>query len=118
MISASLERCGQIRKEPVPVMRNCRCLPVHQPRSTNDFSAIRFGDALMSQANTQNWSPCSKRQNDVFTDPRLARCTRTWRNADTLRRQCVNFLQRNRIIPPNDKLTSKLAEILREVISK
>src|SRR5438034_6528718 len=73
MISASLERCGQIGKEAVPVMRNGRCLPVHQPRSAHDFSAICFGDALMSQANTQNWSPCAKRQNDVFTDPRLDR---------------------------------------------
>src|SRR5258705_2545899 len=118
MISASRERPGQIGKEAVPVMRNGRCLPVHQPRSANDFSAICFGDALMSQANTQNWSPCAKRQNDVFTDSRLARCARPRRNADTLRRQCANFLQRNRVIPPNDNLTSKLAEILREVVSK
>src|SRR5438309_3352581 len=49
MISASIERRGQIGKEAVPVMRNGRCLPVHQPRSADDFSAIGFGDALMSQ---------------------------------------------------------------------
>src|SRR6476646_9770706 len=117
MISASLEGRGQIGKEAVPVMRNGRCLPVHQPRSANDFSAICFGDALMSQANTKNWNPWTKLQNDVFADPRLARCARPWRNADTLRCLCANFLQRNRVIPPNDKLTSKLAEILREVVS-
>src|SRR5215472_3491292 len=118
MISASLERRGQIGKEAVPVMRNDRCLPMHQPRSAHDFSAVCFGDALMSQANTQNWSLGAKRQNDVFTDPRLARCARAWRNANTLGGQCVNFLQRNRVISLNDKLTSKLAEILREVVSK
>src|SRR4029453_1898017 len=118
MISASLERRGQIGKETVPVMRNGRCLPVHHPRSAHDFSAICFGDALMSQAHTQNCSPCAKRQNDVFTDPRLARCARPRRNADTLRRECPNFLQTNRVIPANDKFTSKLPEILREIVSK
>src|SRR4029453_10975203 len=118
MISASFERRGQGGKKPVPVMRNGRCFSVHQPRSAHDFTAIRFGDALMSQANTQNWDPCAKRQNDVFTDPRLARCARAWRNANMLRRQCLNFLQRNRVISPNDKFTAKLAEILREIVSK
>src|SRR5215510_14853831 len=99
-------------------MRNGRCLSVHQPRSAHDFSAICFGAALMSQANTQNGSACAKRQDDVFTDPCLARRARPRRNANTLRRQCLNFLQRNHVIPPNDKLTSELAEILREVVSK
>src|SRR6516162_9799507 len=79
VISAGLERRGQIGKETVPVMRNRRCLPMHQSRSAHDFSAICFGDALMSQANTQNWSPWAKRQNDVFTDPCFARCARAWR---------------------------------------
>ena len=99
-------------------MRNDRCLPVHQPRGAHDFAAICFGDALMSQANTQNGSPYAKRQNDVFTDPRLTRCARPWRDADTLRREYLDFVQRNRVIPPNDKLTSKLAEILREVVGE
>ena len=75
-----------ISKEAVPIMRNSRCLPVHQPRGAHDFSAICFGDALMSQANTKNWNPWTKLQNDVFTDTRLARCARPWRNADTLGR--------------------------------
>ena len=44
-------------KSAVPVMRDDRCLPVHQARSAHDFSAICFGDALMSQANTQNRNP-------------------------------------------------------------
>src|SRR5947199_8823081 len=35
MISTSLERRGQIGKEAIPVMRNGRCLAVHQPRSAN-----------------------------------------------------------------------------------
>src|SRR5215467_10560365 len=99
-------------------MRNGRCLAVHQPRSAHDFSAVCFGDALMSQANTQNWSPHPERQNDVFTDPRLARRARTWGDANTIWCYCLNFLQRNRIIPPNDKFTPKLAEILREVVGK
>ncbi len=72
----------------------------------------------MPQANTQNWSPCAKGQNDVVTDPRLSRGARPWRNADTFRRSRANFLQGNGVISPNDKLTSELAEILREVVSK
>src|SRR4029077_6371525 len=98
MISASLERRGQIGKEAVPVMRNSRCLPMHQSQSADDFSAIRFGDALMSQANTQNWRASAKLHNHVFADSRLARCARAWRNANTLGRQCLNFLQRNHVI--------------------
>src|SRR6476620_10398949 len=118
MISASVERRDQIGKKGVAIVCDGRCLPMHQPRSAHDFSAVCFGDALMSQANTQNWSASAKLQNHVFADPRLARCARAWRDANTLGRSCLNFLQRNHVIPPNDKFTSKLAEILRKVVSK
>jgi hypothetical protein len=118
MISACLERRGQIGKEVIPVVRNGRCLPVHQPRSAHDFSAICFSDALMSKANTEYWNSCAKRQDQVFADSGFAGCARTRRDTNVGRRQRFDFLQGNFVVSPNDNRAVKLAEILGKVVTK
>jgi len=118
VVSTGFKRCGQIDKKAASVVSDAGCLPMHKAGSTRDFSAIRFGDALMSKTNAQDRNLRAKAEDDVFADPRFTRRAGPRRDADMFGRQRSDFIKRDFIIPLNDKLAPKLAKILGKVVSE
>src|SRR6266498_71872 len=86
VVSASFERRRQIRKKRASVMPDHGCLPMHEARSTDHLSAIRFGDALMSETDAQDGNLRSEAPDDFFTDARFPRRAGPRRNTNVLRR--------------------------------
>src|SRR5213078_2306198 len=82
------------------------------------FSAVRFRDALMSETDAQDWNLSPESQDDFFADPRFPWRARAGGNADVLRRQICNFIQRDFVVSLDEKFTSKFAEILREIVGE
>lgn len=86
VVSASFERRRQTRKKRASVMPDHGCFPMHQAGSADHISAVRFGDALMSEANAQDGNFGAEALDDFFADARFARRARPRRNTDMLRR--------------------------------
>ena len=91
---------------------------MHESGSADHLSAVRFGDALMSETDAQDRNLGPESQDDFFADARFARRARSGRNADVLRRQVCNFIQRDLVVSLDEKFTSKLAEILHEIVGE
>src|SRR5438105_15879866 len=94
------------------------CFPMHETGSADDISAIGLCDALMTETDAQDWNLGPESQDDFFADSRFAWRARAGRNADVLRRLVCNFIQRDFIVSFDQKFTSKLAEILREIVGE
>src|ERR1044071_3312996 len=91
---------------------------MHKRGSAHDFPSVRFGDALMSKANAEDWNLRAKLQDDVFTDSRFVRRAGPRRDTDMPGCQRSDFIQRDFIISLNHKVAPKLAKILGQVVSK
>jgi hypothetical protein len=61
-------------------------LSVHKTGSTYGFSSVRFGDALMPEANTKDRNFRAKAEDKVFAYPRFARRAGSWGDTNMLRR--------------------------------
>ena len=57
---------------------------MHQALSADDVPAVRFGDALMTEANAENRNLLTEVQDDFLADTCFARCAGAWGNADVL----------------------------------
>ena len=95
-----------------------RRLAMHQSRSANDFSAIRFSDALMSQADTQGWRMLAEGPNDFVRQAGLAGRTGARRDQDPVRFESLNPFQGYFIIAKDLHLHLHLAEVLDEVVGE
>src|SRR4029453_6061733 len=84
VVSTGFKRRGQIGKESASVMSDRGLLPMYKSGSTHDFSAVRFGNALVSKTNTEHWNLRLKVHDDVFADSRFARSAGSRRDTDML----------------------------------
>ena len=91
---------------------------MHNAGSADHLSAIGLCDGLMTETDAQDWNLWPEPQDDFFADSRFAWRARAGGNADILWRQVCNFTQRDFIVSFDEKLTSKLAEILREIVGE
>src|SRR6266404_7537477 len=86
MVSAGLKRRCKIDKQSAAVVLDHRRFTMHETRSADDLSAVRFRDALMAQTHAQDRNLTAETHDDVFADACFARRTRSRRNADVPRR--------------------------------
>jgi hypothetical protein len=91
---------------------------MHQALSADDVPAVRFGYALMTEANAENRNLLTEAQNDFLTDTSFAWRAGAWRNADVLWSYRCDFINRDFIVAFDQNIAAKLAEILREVVGE
>ena len=65
---------------------------MHQALSADYVSAVRFSNALMTEANAQNGNLLTKEQNDFLADTSFAWRARAWGNADVSRSYVCDFI--------------------------
>ncbi len=91
---------------------------MHRPRRADHFAAANFRDALVPEANPEDWPLAAQVPHDLIADPRLARGARSRRDADAGRAHFLNPGDGNLIVSPNDRFDPELAEILHEIVGE
>src|SRR5215207_71137 len=91
---------------------------MHQAARADDVAAENLPDALMPQTHTQKRRRRAKPADDITRDAGLIRRARTGRNADPLRLQRSDLLERDLIVPLHQHLSAEFAKILHQVVGE
>src|SRR5262245_18541783 len=73
----------QALKQSFTVVKNFADLTMHQGRRSHDFAAEHLTDGLMAQTHTQYGYGFMQAPDDVFSNTRIRRSSRTGRNHDS-----------------------------------
>src|SRR6202171_1844800 len=118
MIARSGKWVWQSGENARPIVMDLRGFAVHQPLRLDNLSAKNFRDALVTQANTEQWHARREPAHDFFAYSRFAGACRSGRDANMRRLQPGNFINREGVVTPNNGFTAKLAKILDEVVGE
>src|ERR1700722_19599957 len=91
MISSRLKRDRQSEEYAIAFVQDRGSLPMHQTIGSNHLSPVHLTDALMSEADPQDRNTWSKMADKLVADSSFIRRSGSWRNADFLRVQLLNF---------------------------
>src|SRR3984893_13668805 len=119
MIAGCFERLGQIFENTAALVGDLRSFAVHQLLRPHYFAAKTLRDALMAEANAENWNLRSELADQFGTDSCVFRTTRTRRNTDPVRFKFLDFVDRNFVVPLYHQIDIvHLAEKLNEIIGE
>ena len=116
MVAGGLKRTGNFGKHPSTVMHNHGSFPVHQLLCPRDAAAIRLGNTLVAEANTEDGDGGTIFANQIHTNTGLIRRARSGRNYDVGRRQDFDIVERDLIITIDRNPLTQFAQILYKVV--
>src|SRR4051812_23138279 len=91
---------------------------MHQSRRLDDLAAEHRTDALMPEADAEDWYPGTEPAHNFIADSGVSRAARPGRDANPPRSKGLNFCDGDFVIPPHDHLAFQLPEILDEVVGE
>ena len=117
VISAAGYHRGQIGKErTVAVQCDLACLAVHQVCCTDDRSAERLTDGLVSQTHAQHGELSAEAANRLYRDAGILGIARPRREDQRLRCQCFDLRNGDLIVPDDFDICVQFADVLIQVI--
>jgi hypothetical protein len=91
---------------------------MHEPASAHDIASKDVADALMAEADAQDWDALTKGSDHVTADASFLWRARTWRDTNMIGPLFGDLFQRDLIIPMDLHLRAHLAKVLDEVVGK
>src|SRR5215207_6149821 len=91
---------------------------MHRPPCSHNVGAIRRTDRLVSKADAEQRRRDAEAPYHIDRDPRFRRRARAWRDDDVGGRKPLDLLQRDRVIPPDERRATEFANIPGEVIDE
>src|SRR2546422_10508837 len=115
MIAGGLKRIVHVEENPAPRVDHGGGLPVHQPVGANHLAAEDLADALVPQADPQDWDLTGEPLDDGAADPGVGRAAGSWRDHDRRRFLPHGLLDRDLVVPDHFGRVAQLTQILDEV---
>src|SRR5262245_6447350 len=100
-------------------MANLRSFAVHEFLSAHYFAAKNLSDALMTEANPEDWNAGPEFANQFTTDSRIFRTPRPRRNHDSVGFEFLDLVDRDFVVSLHHKIDLvHLAEKLDEIVGE
>ena len=118
VVARRFESLFDVAKNAFAVVRNGRCLAVHEFLGRDDLAAERLPYALMSETHAEQWDLAGERLDHIEGNPGFVRIAGTGRYDDSCRCEFLDLGRRNLVIAMHAHVGAELAEILDEVVGK
>src|SRR6266849_550212 len=118
MVTSGRKALRQPFKQPLAVVKNLACFPVHERRGSNDSASEYFTDGLMAEANTEYRNRFMKAPDNIFGYSGICRCAGARRNDNSRGFQALYFFECDLVIPEYTQFFAKLAQVLHQVIGE
>ena len=118
MIARRSERRRDVVKQCRARMRDVAHLAVHGRGSAGNARAECLADALMPQADAENWQFAGGLGDEVKTDAGAVRVTRAWRDHDPVGRQRHHLVDGYGVVAMHDDLSTDIPHEMIEVVSE
>src|SRR5262245_42251362 len=118
VVATRLEWAGEAGEDAAAVVLDARGLPVHGTVRAHDPGAVGGSDALMPQADSQDWRRGTEAPDDVDRDARLRRGARAGRDDDVGRPPPGDLVERDRVVAMHLAFLPELAHVAREIENK
>ena len=91
---------------------------MHEPTSAHDITPEDMADALVTEADAQDWNALTKGADHITADARFLWSTRAWRDTNMVGPLFSDLFQGNLIVAMDLHLRAHLAKVLDEVVGK
>ncbi len=118
MVSDRVKRFWQAGENATAVVADLRQLPVLDLPGAADLASERLADALVAKAHAKQRNAAGEVAHKFNADTGISRPTRARRNHDLVGRHRLHLTDRNGVVAHHFHLSTKLAEVLVQVVSK
>ncbi|MNT40235.1 hypothetical protein D3C72_1765360 [compost metagenome] len=118
MVAGAGHRVGDVAEHADIVVRHRRHLAVHQLLGVDDLAAKGLADALVAETDAHDRQLAGEVVDGRHRDAGFVRRARAGRQHQVLRRQRLDFFQRDFVVAEDLDFLPQLAEVLHEVVGE